>query len=429
MISRLTISKLFGRFDYDILFKKDILTILTGPNGYGKSTILKIIEAFNKFNINYFSTISFEQITIYVKNEKESFTIIKVDNGVKINGSLFQKNMMFKRKFGNPVTYDNYYLSNRRFEKLLSIDYKLNLDKEVSFKDTKINDISWDLIWELENSKSGTKSKTKRSLLDTMSKIKASVEQVYFIKEQRLIREEIEESKREFVNVIEELPNKFKILMGNLSDNYSKKANQLDSTYPSRLFNTEKGINENEYIEKMSEMSRKFEKLKKYDISDMTVFSNFVFKEEHSKALKVYFDDFNEKYKVYEKYILMFDLYTRIINERLSFKKIKISRDIGLSIYDIDDEENHLNLNELSSGEKQEIVLFFELIFDTPNNILLLIDEPEISLHISWQKMFINDLLKIAEYKNLNIIVATHSPQIISNHWDRQIDLGELYGN
>ena len=85
-------------------------------------------------------------------------------------------------------------------------------------------------------------------------------------------------------------------------------------------------------------------------------------------------------------------------------------------------------MNNLSSGEKQEIVLFYELIFESGNNELLLIDEPEISLHIVWQKMFMDDLLRIVKYKGINAIVATHSPQIINNHWERQIDLGEIYG-
>ena len=38
------------------------------------------------------------------------------------------------------------------------------------------------------------------------------------------------------------------------------------------------------------------------------------------------------------------------------------------------------------------------------------------------------DLEKVAELGNLKVIVATHSPQIINNRWDLQIDLGELYG-
>ena len=73
--------------------------------------------------------------------------------------------------------------------------------------------------------------------------------------------------------------------------------------------------------------------------------------------------------------------------------------------------------------------MFYKLIFEAPNQSLLLIDEPEISLHIVWQKIFMNDLQKVVDLKNLNVIVATHSPQIINNYWDNQIDLGELYGN
>jgi len=83
----------------------------------------------------------------------------------------------------------------------------------------------------------------------------------------------------------------------------------------------------------------------------------------------------------------------------------------------------------LSSGEKQEIVLFYELIFGIDHNVQLLIDEPEISLHIEWQLKFMDDLLRVAKHKNLRVTVATHSPQIINNHWDIQIDLGEMYGN
>ena len=95
----------------------------------------------------------------------------------------------------------------------------------------------------------------------------------------------------------------------------------------------------------------------------------------------------------------------------------------------IDDNDEEIELRKLSSGEQQEIVLFYKLIFDVEENILLLIDEPEISLHILWQKKFMDDLLNIINHKKIKVIVATHSPQIISNHLDKQIDLGSLYSN
>ena len=185
-------------------------------------------------------------------------------------------------------------------------------------------------------------------------------------------------------------------------------------------------MDENDYHKRIKNISKKFEKLKKYDLALNNIdIGNIRFDNKYSNALKIYFDDFDKKYGKYENLIEKLDLYTGIINERLTFKKIKISTSEGIKIVDENDKE--IELSQLSSGEKHEIIIFYDLIFETNDNTLLLIDEPEISLHISWQKKFTEDLLKIIKYKKLNVIVATHSPEIIGEFWENQIDLGELY--
>jgi len=70
--------------------------------------------------------------------------------------------------------------------------------------------------------------------------------------------------------------------------------------------------------------------------------------------------------------------------------------------------------------------LLFELLFNAKENSLVLIDEPEISLHVVWQKEFLNDIQEIIKLQKIDIIIATHSPQIINNRWDLTVDLGEL---
>ena len=252
---------------------------------------------------------------------------------------------------------------------------------------------------------------------------------IYFIREQRLLanKKELRRQEDKVVSIIEELPERLKKQIGEISEKYSKVANEYDSSYPYRLFNEKSKIDKKEYDKNMKEMERKFKKLREYDISEINVNRKIGFKEEYATALKIYFEDFTNKYKVYEEFINKLDLYIGIINSRLTFKKLKISREYGIQI--IDEKKKVLKLSDLSSGEQQEIVLFYELIFETPNNSLLLIDEPEISLHIIWQKIFMDDLQKVVKIKNLKVIVATHSPQIINNYWDNQVDLGELYGN
>ena len=101
-----------------------------------------------------------------------------------------------------------------------------------------------------------------------------------------------------------------------------------------------------------------------------------------------------------------------------------VSAAFGLKIVREDGME--LSLDKLSSGEKQIIVLYYDLIFGLENKTILLIDEPEISLHVAWQREMLDDFNKIVllQKDQLSIIVATHSPQLINNHWNMVIDLG-----
>lgn len=73
----------------------------------------------------------------------------------------------------------------------------------------------------------------------------------------------------------------------------------------------------------------------------------------------------------------------------------------------------------LSSGEKQLFLRALSLKFLNVNNSIILIDEPEISLHPRWQRKIINVYENIG--KNNQLIIATHSPHIIGNVTKEQI--------
>ncbi|MGF1806467.1 ATP-binding protein, partial [Aliivibrio sifiae] len=80
------------------------------------------------------------------------------------------------------------------------------------------------------------------------------------------------------------------------------------------------------------------------------------------------------------------------------------------------DSNQRLTLNDASSGERSLLLLICSIASQITNDSLILIDEPEISLHPEWQETFI-DLLHNAfsHYKRCHFIIATHSPLIISN--------------
>ncbi len=67
--------------------------------------------------------------------------------------------------------------------------------------------------------------------------------------------------------------------------------------------------------------------------------------------------------------------------------------------------------------------MLYELLFKAKPNSLILIDEPELSLHVAWQAQFLKDLQQIAKLVNIDVLMATHSPDIISDRWDLTVEL------
>ena len=83
MLHSIKVKKLFGRFDYELQLKQEGITIITGPNGYGKSTLLKIIDSIANGRIDYFIQIDFKSIELNANNKK--LIIKKEGNRLKIN--------------------------------------------------------------------------------------------------------------------------------------------------------------------------------------------------------------------------------------------------------------------------------------------------------------------------------------------------------
>jgi len=79
----------------------------------------------------------------------------------------------------------------------------------------------------------------------------------------------------------------------------------------------------------------------------------------------------------------------------------------------------------LSSGEKQLIIILLTALIQEDKNFVLLMDEPEISLHTYWQEKLIKNILSLNN--NNQIIIATHSPSIVLDGWmDKVFGIPEM---
>ncbi len=116
------------------------------------------------------------------------------------------------------------------------------------------------------------------------------------------------------------------------------------------------------------------------------------------------------------------EMFENLVNDRLEMKSVDKDKDSKYIFRGSDG--NHIPEWLLASGEKQLLHIYFHLLFKVESGTLVIIDEPEISLHVRLQREFLNDLQLIVELQDIDIIVATHSPQVVADkhHWLVELD-------
>jgi predicted ATP-dependent endonuclease of OLD family len=117
--------------------------------------------------------------------------------------------------------------------------------------------------------------------------------------------------------------------------------------------------------------------------------------------------------------------FEEISQSYLTTKLLKVEENGGLSIK-AKKPKKELNPDHLSSGEKQILILLIQALLWEDQPVVYIADEPELSLHVKWQEKLIESLLELGG--KIQIIVATHSPDIVGKFVDKVISLGEKNG-
>ncbi len=120
--------------------------------------------------------------------------------------------------------------------------------------------------------------------------------------------------------------------------------------------------------------------------------------------------------RIRERISLLFNTIDKFFE--LSGKRIKITPDNKIVFY-FPDNECIIEPEQLSSGEKQLLIIFFRVFLKDEKPSLLLMDEPELSLHIEWQNKLIEAIRSLNP--NCQIIMTTHSPSIFADGWEDKL--------
>lgn len=139
------------------------------------------------------------------------------------------------------------------------------------------------------------------------------------------------------------------------------------------------------------------------------------------RVLWMYLRDVDQKLRGFGEVLDRIELFKDVVNSKFVGKSLEVDKAQGFVFQALDG--TFLDATELSSGEQHEVILAYQLLFQVASGSLILIDEPELSLHVTWQHRFLDDLRRISTTADLDFLLATHSPQIVHKHWDWAVEL------
>ncbi len=210
---------------------------------------------------------------------------------------------------------------------------------------------------------------------------------------------------------------------------YGRQSQALDQSFPQRLISATGQLAVDKLQTRMSDLDEKTAALKKIGILDETpahpfrVASLGDIDPTQARVMTLYVLDTVSKLEALDDLASRTRLLLDNVNQKYRHKRIQLDREEGLVAES--DSGKRLPLDSLSSGEQQELVLHYDLLFRVPSNTIVLIDEPELSLHVAWQKKFLPDLLEVVRLSDFDALVATHSPFVVGDRDDLMVGLGD----
>ena len=352
-ITKVSVKKLFGIFDHEIPLNQDSrITIIHGPNGFGKTILLTMLNGLFNSNYRVFREVPFKEFRVYFDHQG--------------------------------------YIAVSETSDVLELSFT---DVTGSYTANLLENAECDSDW--------------------LDEIKHSIN-VELIKTERLQTEVAIEP--------EPLPvdtPTYTRIQGLAVEEYSAKTASLIHNVRGARKLTESQFEEIEAIHSDLGALLRDEKLV-VSVDHVKIEEQLKYVDSILHLIKRRTTDVMETRK-------SLAMLVELLNQHFSFKRVFTDVDNGLVFLSHDGKL--VPVASLSSGEQHQLVLFSKLLFDVSPGSLVLIDEPELSLHVTWQHEFLDDLKRIIVLRDFDALIATHSPQIVHDKYDWMVDLHNPEGD
>jgi predicted ATPase len=412
-LESIEISGFWGKYKAACNFNHDV-NIIIGRNGTGKTTFMNILHAVFSVDLEALADNIFEEVVVVLKDIDSKKKI-----SVKRNDDYFQ-----------PVA--EYKISTKKYQvKLFSaedshrlpVGYKRRAQEESSLLRAQLKtliDLSSLSVYRLRSGEDyEIKDKSGRRLVSSVDfRLNQLMEELthYQLKLSNEARKTSNKLQKEVLTSILYSDRKEKLNAGFSDFDKETETQRLISAYK------QLGVIDVDVKKKISnhisEVDKVIEKIneRKGIVGQFGALEAYIRTQEIIRMSLTAEEETKEIYKQKE-------LYLSIIKDFIIDKDFSLGDDGGGLIVR-SSLTGLVPIEKLSSGEKQLLILLTEALLQNEKTCVYLADEPELSLHIEWQRKIIPAIKKLNN--NAQVIAATHSPEVAANYKKSMINMKDI---
>lgn len=433
-IAQFSITKLFGYLNHDIHFVESKATIVTAPNGAGKTTVLRLIKSVMQLDILEISKHQFEDLslcilnwgTVHVRkgNAEDGSTAVTIsvldENGSRLGVASFSSEEVNSESARVPTYYD--YMGQGRW-----------MDRRT------METVPDHLVRRRPGLRRAGRDSWTSKKFDSMAREKLNLlfkSNTILVDTHRLDQIDDEDprayasKRRDYggdsnTSRISSYLKKIRNQIVRAKSESVRQSQLADATFVERAI--QQATSDVDAKDLRTRYDSMLEKNNQLAINGLAAGDPVPFPDEADpvilKIMRPFIEDWSHRLEPLLDVNAKLELLRNLLDEKLStsLKKTAISSAGGVKFKGWDGSD--INVASLSSGEQHLVALYTQLIFDSSAGDLVLIDEPEISWHVAWQETFLDDLERIRELTQVQVVVATHSVSIINDKWDQTRDL------
>lgn len=444
-IEQITIKGLFGRNDVTLNFKNEV-NIYIGENGLGKTTILNCLYYILHDDYVKLSEISFDEILVKFKSESEisisKADVLKYMKRTRRGRNRYQEDEMYSyiENILEPYGSNKLAIADddlreiiiRKLSRTFEIPYSLASSYILSYLSSNSTNKKGDEKRINTLKEMVSKNVTERVIyLTTYRRIEKDFSDKFESEDERFNRMDDSLIRFGMKDVSKAIKNILETIRTTTNQGFNKMAGTLLSKYAktksSSYLHDNYQYNYQDYglvkivLDRLGEQIDKDDKavileLVKNEKIDCSAYQNL--RDLIVELIRNYYS-----LKKYDEKIIRF---TETCNKYLNNKRFVYNQsDLTLKIVKEENEsfvfhseqiQEEIELSMLSSGEKQIVSLFSRLYLESDKKCILLIDEPELSISMRWQKMLLPDIMRSGNCSLL--LTVTHSPFIFDNEFD-----------